>query len=91
MKNYKHKGFRKSRTKNKKYDAVLENHETGRVVHMPFGDTRYGQYEDCTPLNLYSSKNHRDKERRASYKKRHDGYLRQGYYSPGWFSMNYLW
>ena len=42
--------FKKSNKKFKKYKAILPN---GEEVH--FGDTRYQQYKDRTPLKLYSN------------------------------------
>ena len=39
--------FEKSKVKNKKYAAILPN---GKIVN--FGDKRYQQYEDRTPLKL---------------------------------------
>jgi hypothetical protein len=87
MENYKLFGFRKSKTKNKKYDGILI--KEGKKVYVPFGDIRYEQYHDLTKLNLYKS--HNDKTRRASYQARHKKDLRDGYYSPGYFSYFYLW
>ena len=34
---------------------------------------------------------HNDEERRKNYRKRHQIYLKEGYYSLGFFSFNYLW
>ena len=90
-KEYKLLGFEKSTRKNKKYNAILQNKKTGRQVRVPFGDVRYQQYKDTTGLGLYSHKDHGDKKRRASYKARHSVYVQDGYYSPGFFSMRYLW
>ena len=39
-KEYKLLGYRKSKTKHKKYDAVLENKKTGKIKYVPFGDNR---------------------------------------------------
>ena len=85
------KKFQKSNRKNKKYDAVLINKINNKFVNVPFGDSRYEQYKDNTGLKLYSSKDHGDKKRRDSYKSRHSKDVREGYYSPGYFSLNYLW
>ena len=90
MTEYTFKGFRRSPRKFKKYDAILKNKKTDRVTHMPFGDMRYSQYKD-TALGIYSSKNHLDKTRQKSYKARHKGFLRKGYYSPSYFSWFFLW
>ena len=32
-----------------------------------FGDSRYEQFRDSTPLKLYSYLDHKDKERRRNY------------------------
>ena len=74
----------------KKYKVILQNKTTKREVSVQFGDIRYSHYRDKTPLKLYSSKNHLDKERRDAYKSRHQGdNLKM--YSPGYFSWYYLW
>lgn len=82
--------FRKSNTKNKKYDAILRHKETGRKRTVPFGDKRYEQYKDITGLGIYSSKNHLDKERRKNYRKRHFETSRKKF-SSSYFSYNFLW
>lgn len=84
-------GFRKSKTKHKKYDAILENKKNKKAVYVPFGDSRYQQFKDATGLGLYSHKDHGDRKRRSLYRARHKGFLKKGYYSPGHFSYFYLW
>lgn len=86
---YKLLGYRKSKRKNKKYDAILKNRKTDRLTHVPFGDKRYKNFHDLTGLNLYST--HGDPKRRANYRARHKNYLKTGYYSPSWFSFYLLW
>lgn len=88
---FKLKGYRKSRRKNKMYDAILERKDNGKLVHVPFGDVRYQNYKDDTGLNAYPKLIHGDKNRRERYKKRHIGYVKNGYYSPSFFSFNILW
>jgi hypothetical protein len=88
--NYKFFKFEKSKTKHKKYDAILINKLTNQKKHIPFGDNRYQQYKDTTGLNLYSHLDHNDIKRRRLYRKRHDG-EQNDKYSSGWFSYNYLW
>ena len=80
--------FQKSISKNKKYDAIIENKLTGRIVKIPFGDNRYQQFYD--KLGLYSSLNHNDKERRRLYIARHSKDINLPY-SPSYFSLKYLW
>jgi hypothetical protein len=82
--------FKKSITKNKKYDAFLRNKTTNKIKRVPFGSVNYQQYEDATGLNLYSHLNHYDKKRRTLYRKRHEG-EQKNKYSSGWFSWFYLW
>jgi hypothetical protein len=76
----------------KKYKVVLFNKDESKVKTVQFGDNRYEQYKDSTPLGLYSSKDHGDKQRRSNYRSRHGA---QGYqnikYTPAWFSYKYLW
>lgn len=83
--------FEKATAQNKKYKAILKNKDTGRTKTINFGDKRYQQYKDTTGLGLYTNLNHNDAIRRASYRKRHQRDIRDGYYSAGWFSMKYLW
>lgn len=54
--------FRKSRTKNKKYDVLYKN------LWISFGDKRYQHYEDKTPLKLYSHLDHKDERRSENYR-----------------------
>jgi hypothetical protein len=78
-------------TGNKKYKVIIFL-KNGTRKTIQFGDNRYEQYKDSSPLKFYKHKNHNDKNRRANYRKRHGA---QGYqnkkYSPAWFSWNYLW
>ena len=85
-----HVGFEPSRTRYKKYDALLRDKPTGKIRRVPFGDARYPQFRDKTGLRLYSHLDHLDKTRRARYLSRHknDKDVR---YSAGWFAAKYLW
>ena len=76
--------FEKSDKKDKKYKAILPD---GKKVY--FGATGYQQYEDKTPLKLYSNLDHHDKKRRELYYKRHN--INYPKYSADWFSKVYLW
>ena len=82
-------GYRKSHTKTKKYDSIIQNKKTGKIYVIPFGAVGYEHYQDKTGLNLYKS--HGDKKRRKLYRARHRKDIKPGYYSPGWMSMNILW
>ena len=84
--------FKRSTRKNKKY-MVLHNNNW---IH--FGDTRYEQFEDQTPLKLYSHLNHNDDTRRMNYLRRAMSirnargdltYLDKN--SPNYYSIKYLW
>ena len=90
-KEYKLLGYRKSKTKHKKYDAILENKKSKKLKYVPFGDKRYSNFRDLTGLNLYPNLLHRDKKRRILYRARHKKDLKEGYYSPGYFSYFILW
>ena len=83
--------FEKSKTKNKKYDAILRNKENKKIMRVPFGDSRFQHFKDKTGLGLYSHLNHLDKSRQKNYIARHSVYIKEGYFSPGYFAMKYLW
>lgn len=89
-KDYKFIRFKKSTKKIKKYMAVLQNKHTNRLVHVHFGDSRYGQFKDRTPLKLYSHLDHNDKKRKSNYIRRHSKDINKPY-SASWFSLKYLW
>ena len=78
-------------TGNKKYRVVIRRKIKGKATKrtVQFGDKRYGQYRDSTPLKLYSSKNTLDKKRRKAYNARHT--YAKPRYSAGWFAKKYLW
>lgn len=61
----------KSKAKNKKYRAIVSDGKKTRIVN--FGDVRYQQFKDSTPLKLYSKLDHGDKKRRENYFSRHSG------------------
>lgn len=84
--------FKKSTHKNKKY-MVYHN---DKWIH--FGDNRYEQYFDKTPLKLYSHLNHLDKDRRKNYLTRSKGIKDKNgnltyndRNSPNYYSIKYLW
>lgn len=58
--------------KNKKYMALVRtNNGNTKVVH--FGDSRYGQYRDSTPIKVFNNLDHGDKIRRRNYFLRFSG------------------
>lgn len=83
-------GFQKSLTNNKKYDALLRNKSTMKIKKVPFGDLRYQQFKDRTPLKLYSHLDHNDVNRRRNYLSRHQNDINNKF-SSGYFSARYLW
>lgn len=82
--------FQKSKTKGKKYDAIIEDMKTKKRQTIPFGAIGYEQYRDDTKLKLYSRYNHLDENRKRNYLKRH-GKTKNKKFSPSWFSAVYLW
>ena len=84
-------GFVKSNTKYKKYDAIVKNKQNDKTFRVPFGDARFQHYKDKTGLRLYSKLDHLDKKRHKSYVARHTHSIKDGYFSPAYFSMKYLW
>lgn len=82
--------FRKSKSKNKKYDAILLNKYTDAKIPISFGDKRFEQFRDSTGLNLYSKLNHGDCDRRRRFRARHKKNAKHKY-SSAWFSYWYLW
>jgi hypothetical protein len=82
--------FQKSKTRFKKYDAIIEDVKTRRKQTIPFGDKRYEQYRDSTGLKLYSRLDHNDEKRRQNYLARHEK-TRNKKWSPSWFSATFLW
>lgn len=77
---------RRSTHKHKKYMAQYRGE--GPWIH--FGDTRYEQYRDATPLRLYAHLDHGDPVRRARYKQRHER-DRHVVGTAGWLSDVFLW
>ena len=73
-----------STRKNRKYMVT----RGGKTIH--FGDKRYYQYRDSTPLKAYSHLAHLDKKRQTNYKLRHEK-TRHNKYSASWYADKYLW
>ena len=82
--------FQKSKSRNAKYDAIIEDVKTLRKQTIPFGDNSYQQYRDDTGLKIYSRLDHNDKKRKASYLARHEK-TRYKKWSASWFSSVFLW
>lgn len=81
--------FRKSNTKGKKYDAILDD---GSII--PFGQLGYEHYKDRTPLKLYSNLDHNNKIRRKLFRDRFRKLYdenKNNKYSAIYWSWNYLW
>lgn len=85
--------FKIPKTGYKKYTAVFPDGE-----EVSFGDIRYQQYRDTTPLRAYSHMDHLDPQRRKSYLARHkkikDKSGKFAYKNPrsaSALSIKYLW
>ena len=74
--------FAPSTVTNKKYDAYVDGKK------YSFGDIRYQHYHD--KIGYYKDWDHKDKIRRILYAKRHKN-DNLDEFSPGYFSMFYLW
>ena len=62
----------------KKYTAIVKNKKNKKTRKIHFGDRRYQQYKDRTPLKLYKSKNHNTRKRMQNYFNRHSGTKKRG-------------
>jgi len=86
-----------------KYTAIVPSKDArGGEKRVHFGHKDYEQYRDRVPKarggGLWSHKDHRDVQRRANYRRRHEGVRTKdgsrAYevpYSPSWFSYHFLW
>lgn len=95
--------FERSKTKHKKYAAYIQNRMTRKIHKLNFGDNRYQQYKDSTPLKLYRKLNHGSQKRMRNYFNRHSGIANRekaiayekrksnGKYTPKLLSHIYLW
>ena len=70
--------------KHKKYRVILSD---GRKID--FGDDRFAQYKDSSPLKAYKHLDHLDKKRRSHYYARHS--IDYPKYSADWLSKRFLW
>lgn len=84
------KGFRKSKTKGKMYDAILKHKVTDKNKYIPFGDNQMENFRDRTGLNLYPNLIHGDKERKKKWIARHRKNIKYKF-SSAYFSWKYLW
>jgi len=57
----------------KKYTAYVKNKKTHKIRKINFGDSRYQQFKDRTPLGLYKNKDHKTRKRMKNYFNRHSG------------------
>ena len=75
--------------KNKKYYTKIK----GRKVY--FGDSRYGQYQDKTPIKKYSKSDHNNKDRRRLFYIRHNksisDSIAKNEITPSILSAYFLW
>ena len=87
----------------KKYTALIKNNKTKKIRKLHFGDRRYQQFKDRTPLKLYKNKNHGTRKRMQNYFSRHSGTKNRkkaiqkerrksrGHYNAKILSHEYLW
>jgi serine protease inhibitor ecotin len=87
----------------KKYTAYIKNKKTKKIIKLHFGDKRYQQYKDRTPLKLYKNQNHGTRKRMQNYYSRHSGTKNRkkaikqekqkskGLYNAKILSHEYLW
>ena len=85
---YKMEGFEKSEKPDKKYYAKLRNSKTGRISKVHFGQRGSSTYKDSTGLKRDPV--HGDAKRRKAFRARHKGFLKEGFYSPSFFSFYFL-
>ena len=57
----------------KKYTAIVKDIKSKKTRKIHFGDRRYQQYKDRTPLKLYAKNNHNTRKRMQNYFNRHSG------------------
>ena len=91
MSTYEYIGNEISHLPYKKYNMLLRKKGTKLIIRVPYGDSSHGQYRDSSGIGKYSHLNHLDKERQFRYWKRHRKFIKPGYYSPGYASMQFLW
>ena len=84
-------GYEKSHRVGKMYNAMLLKKGSPKLIKVPFGDNKMGNYQDKTGLNLYPKLIHGDKKRRKAFQARMKHNLKEGYYSPSFFSYYILW
>lgn len=74
----------KGTAKHKKWKAIFSHYVDGKLKIIKvtqFGDDRYEDYTQ-----------HKNKDRREAYRKRHQKDLQKGnYMSAGWLAMDLLW
>ena len=87
---FRHIRFERSKTRGKKYDAIIEDKVTKRQQRVSFGDVNYQHYRDSTGLKLDSRLDHNDPKRRANYKARHEN-TRHKKFSASWYADRFLW
>lgn len=69
----------------KKYKVDVTTN--GKTTTVQFGDQRFAQYRDATPLKIYKARDHLDESRRLRFLARHS--KNKGL--AGQLSRKYLW
>lgn len=85
------KGFyiKKSNRLHKKYDIYKKLPDGTFKYFLSFGDARYQQFKDITPIKAYSYLDHNDRKRQQLYYARHG--LTKSKSSAKYWSNKYLW
>ena len=87
--------IKRSSLANKKYAITISYN--GQTSTVNYGDKRYQQYEDRTPLGIYHNLDHHDDNRRNSYLaraskiKNHQGLAVNDPFSPDRYALITLW
>lgn len=81
-------GFRISKKKGKKIDAIVENKKTGQTRIVSFGQKGSSTFSNRTGVAV--DRVHGDDKIRKAYLARHKGEDKK-VFSAGWFSIRFLW
>ena len=86
----------KSKSNNKKYSVYVMKKGKKTLIH--FGDKRYQQFRDTTPLRLYKKLDHMDNDRRRRYLQRSrkitnkkGEFTHKDKNSSNYYSIKFLW
>jgi hypothetical protein len=89
MDDYELVGFIVCKFIDKKYTAILKNKFNKKLKRIHFGNLNY-HFSDRTGLNKYSFLDSNDIELRDIWRAKNLHRIKDGFYSPTYFSFNYL-